>query len=68
VTVPLLADPTLTVIQAYGTAMEGKDIAVPSTFIVGTDRTILWKYIGETMADRPSEEEILQMAARAEQP
>jgi len=55
----------LAVIQAYGVAMEGKDIAVPATFVIDTDKSILWKYVGENMTDRPPEEEILQMAAKA---
>ena len=45
--------------------MEGKDIAVPATFVIDTDKSILWKYVGENMTDRPPEEEILQMAAKA---
>ena len=62
ITVPLLSDPELSVTSAYGVAMEGKDIAVPATFIIAGDKTVYWRYIGENMADRPTEEEMLQQA------
>ena len=65
ITVPLLADPEMTVIKAWGVAMEGEDIAVPSTFVVSREKTIVWKYIGENMTDRPSEAEVLQLAIEA---
>jgi peroxiredoxin len=65
IAVPLLSDPTLEAISAYGVAMEGRDIAVPATFIVSRDKRILWKYVGENMADRPSEQEVLKMAVDA---
>jgi peroxiredoxin len=65
ITVPLLADPGLTAINAYGVAMEGKDIAVPATFVVGQDKTIRWSYVGENMTDRPDEHEVLAIAQKA---
>lgn len=60
--VPLLADPKLAAIKAWGVAMEGEEIAVPATFIVSQDKIIQWKYVGENMTDRPGEEEILKIA------
>ena len=65
--VPLLSDPDLTAVKAYGVAMEGQDIAVPATFVIGQDKTIRWKYVGENMTDRPSEEEVLGLAKRAKE-
>ena len=65
IAVPLLADPELTAISAYGVAMEGQEIAVPATFVVGQDKTIRWRYIGENMTDRPNEEEVLEIAKKA---
>jgi peroxiredoxin len=64
-TVPLLADPTMEVISAYGVAMEGEDIAVPATFIVRRDKTIYWKHVGETMRDRPPTAELPDLADQA---
>lgn len=65
ISVLLLADPQLTAIKAYGVAMAGQEIAVPATFVVGQDKTIRWRYIGENMTDRPSEKEVLEIAKRA---
>lgn len=56
---PLLRDQDLKVASAYGVAMEGRDIAVPSTFVVRKDRTIVWKRVGENMADRPTTADVL---------
>jgi peroxiredoxin len=59
----LLSDPDLSVITAWGVAMDGKDIAVPATFIVRADGKIEYAYIGETQADRPAPADILKLAA-----
>lgn len=39
--------------------MDGEDIAVPSVFIVGTDGHIRFRYIGESVTDRPSPADLL---------
>jgi peroxiredoxin len=59
---PLASDPELRVINAYGVAMQGEDIAVPSVFLVAPDGQILWHHVGETMMDRPVPEMILSHA------
>ena len=66
ITVPLLSDPDMTVISAYGVAMEGQDIAVPATFIVGPDGAIVWRYIGESMSDRPNAARILELIGNSD--
>ena len=58
--IALLSDPELQVIGAWGVKMKGAELAVPATFIVRRDATIVWRYIGETQADRPSAEELLE--------
>lgn len=63
--IPLLSDPEMEVISAYGVAMEGEDIAVPATFIVKQDRAIHWKHVGETMVDRPPTDELPALADQA---
>jgi len=60
--VPLLSDPDLKVISAYGVAMEGEDIAVPATFIIDGKGGIRWRYVGENMTDRPEGEALLDQA------
>ncbi len=57
---PLLFDEGVAVATAYGVAMRGQDIAVPSVFVVRPDRTIAWKYVGESAADRPPEDRVLE--------
>ena len=53
-TFPIGADPELKLIRQFGVEMEGREIAIPSMFVLerGTGR-IVWRYIGETMFDRP---------------
>lgn len=51
---PLLRDEGAAVALAYGVAMKGQDIAVPSIFVVMPNREVFWRYVGETPADRPS--------------
>jgi len=58
--IPLLADPDLTTIRAYGVAMKGRDLAVPATFIVKPDGRISARYVGETQFDRPSVDTLLK--------
>jgi len=53
------------VIKVYGVAMDGEDIAVPATFVVTREKEIVFKYVGENMTDRPSEEEVLRKAVEA---
>lgn len=68
---PLLSDPDLRVIDAYGArhphGHEGKDIAKPSTIIIDPNRTIRFKYIGKDPTDRPTDNEILFMIQQIEQ-
>lgn len=63
--VPLLADPGLKTAIAWGVAMKGRDIAVPAVFLVRPDRTVPYRYVGESMMDRPSADELVRRA-RAE--
>ena len=50
------------VISAYGLAMDGDDIAVPATLVIDQQKQIHWKYVGEDMTDRPSPEQVLELA------
>lgn len=60
---PLLSDPDVQVITSYGVKMKDEVLAVPATFVIGEDRTILWRYVGESRPDRPSLD-IVREAAR----
>jgi len=60
---PLLSDPDAQVITSYGVKMKDEVLAVPATFVIGEDRTILWRYVGESTPDRPSLD-VVREAAR----
>src|SRR5262245_26045668 len=62
---PLLLDEGLRVSSAYGVAMQGRDIPVPAVFVVLPGGKIVWRKVGESIADRPSSAEILDVLDRA---
>lgn len=63
VSFPLLSDPGLKTALAYGVAMKGDEIAVPSVFLVDKTKTIVFEHVGETVTDRPSAGELLERAS-----
>jgi peroxiredoxin len=62
---PLLRDDALHVSIAYGVAMEGRDIPVPAVFVVLPDGRIFWRQVGESVSDRPTNAQILDVVDRA---
>jgi peroxiredoxin len=66
ITFPIGADPELRLIRSFGVEMEGREIAIPSMFVLerGTGR-IIWRYIGETMFDRPKLDPVLKAIEQA---
>lgn len=63
---PLLSDPDLKAALSFGVAMDGQDIAVPSVFIVGKDGRIHYRYIGESVTDRPSPSDLIEAIKKIE--
>lgn len=57
---PLLKDEGLKAALAYGVAMQGDEIAVPSVFIISREKKILYQHVGEVVTDRPSVAGILE--------
>jgi peroxiredoxin len=57
---PLLSDPDLAVIRAYGVADESNEIAWPSEFLVDRDGTIRWRATAESVGTRPSVADVLR--------
>ncbi len=56
----LLPDPTGTVVRKYGVYnLLGDGVAAPSVFVISSDQLVFWKYIGESVSDRPSNQIIL---------
>lgn len=52
-TFPLLSDPDLKAIRAYGVEDVGNDIALPATVVIKQDGTVQWAYVGDRPSDRP---------------
>lgn len=61
VTFPILSDPDLATIRAYGVEHVGKDIALPATVVVGADGKVRWAYVGDRPADRPLLPDVLRV-------
>ena len=57
---PLLSDPDLAVIRAYGVADESNEIAWPSEFIVDQGGTIRWRATAQAVGTRPSAADVLR--------
>lgn len=55
-TFPMLTDPDLAAIRAYGVEDVGNDISLPATVVVGKDGTIAFVYVGDAPGDRPAED------------
>ena len=55
----LLSDQEHTVIDSYGVYDAGGRIAVPASFVIDRNQTVLWLYIGKDNTDRPGDDEIL---------
>ena len=59
---PLLADPNHKVTEELGVYnLLGDGLAAPSVFVVDTDRTIVWSYVGQASNDRPSADTLLDV-------
>ncbi len=60
---PLLADPNLETIRAWGLFdledEKGRLIPYPATVIVNRQREIVWSHVGKTTRDRPTPDELL---------
>ena len=58
---PLLSDPDHRIVDQYGVYnLLGDSLATPSVFIIDMEGVIRWAYVGESSADRPSNEMILE--------
>lgn len=57
---PVLADPGGAVIRSYGLQQTGREIAVPATYVIGSDGTIVWAHISDHYTERPSVASVLE--------
>lgn len=58
-TFPLLSDPDLSVIRAYGVEDVGNDIAWPSEFLVDRGGGIRWRDTAQSVGTRPTSADVL---------
>ena len=59
-TYPFLADPEHQVAEAYGIYnLLGDGVAAPAVFVISSDGSILWSYVGAAGEDRPPVADIL---------
>jgi peroxiredoxin len=67
---PLLADPQLKLIDAFGVrhpqGHDGKDISRPAVIIIDPNKTVRFKYVGQNPVDRPTDDEILYFVQKIE--
>lgn len=66
---PILSDAKREVIRAYGLVhqgggMTGEDVAIPSQFLLDSDRHVLWRRISARIQDRPSPDEVLSQVRK----
>jgi len=55
---PLLSDPEGLVIAEWGVYDEQQRIALPAIFVVRSDMTVAYRYVGDDFADRPGDDEV----------
>ena len=59
---PVLADTQGKVVREYGVFdLLGDGVSAPATFIIGADRVVRWKHIGQDIADRPQNADLLRL-------
>ena len=62
---PVLSDPEGRVIKEWGVWTDGDGgIAQPAIFVVRSDRSIGWTYVGHDFADRPADDELFESLKR----
>jgi peroxiredoxin len=58
-TFPILSDPEVKIAETYGVRQKDRDVALPSTFIVGADRVISFVHVAKNPVDRLSTADLL---------
>jgi peroxiredoxin len=62
-TFPLRSDPDLAVAEAYGVRQQGSDLELPSTFVLGPDRRVLFVHVAKNPVDRLGTARLLEVLA-----
>ncbi len=65
---PILSDPDAAVIEPWGVLNAAeRGIAKPALFLVLTDWSVAFRYVGEDFTDRPTDEELFAAVAARRQ-
>ena len=57
----LLSDPSASVTERFGVRMAHEDLGVPAVFVVRSDGTIAWRFVSQTVLERPTTEMVLDV-------
>ncbi len=57
---PVLSDPTGAATRSFGVYDAEHDIALPAIVIVDASGKVAWKYVAESVTDRPEEDDVLR--------
>lgn len=60
---PLLSDPESRVAKAYGVYDAPHEMALPAVFVIDREGAIRWRQVGDSIADRPPAEAVLEHLA-----
>jgi len=56
--ITLLTDPDLVAAAAWGVREPGAESPSPGTFVIGRDRVVQWRHLGDSRGDWPSYPEV----------
>ena len=62
---PLRSDPELALAEAFGVRQQGSDLELPSTFVLGPDRKVLFTHVARNPVDRLATARLLEVLACA---
>lgn len=67
--IPLYSDPSRAAVKALGIYDYAHDIALPAVLVLGDSSEVVWKYVSDSIFDRPTEEAVLEaIRATAKKP
>jgi len=67
-TFPLLYDPEMKIIRAYGVEDPGNEISWPAIFVVDTEGRVAWRNVVDNYKVRPTTAEVLSAVDGAAKP
>ena len=56
---PLVGDPDLEIIDAYGLRQAGKDVSLPAVYVLDGDRKVVWRQVSGGIVERANLDDVL---------